>query len=47
MYNCDELSGFIRECISDFEKLPLVKVEETLNGFINRFVRGGLYQEYL
>ena len=37
VYECDEFPGFIRECISLFEKMKPERVEETLMGFIRKY----------
>ena len=38
MYECDELAGFIRECISRLETMSPERVEETLMAFIRKSV---------
>ena len=43
MYECDELHGFIRECINRMETMPPERVEETLMGFIRKSVYTHMY----
>ena len=38
MYECDELPGFIRECIGRVETMAPERIEETLIGFIRKSV---------
>ena len=38
MYECEELPGFIRECIVRVEAMAPERIEETLMGFIRKSV---------